>query len=126
MSRKFSFANNRIFVLVGLGVALAIAIFLSPLASKDPDGLDRVAQDLKFEAKATEEPPAKKLPFVQIFDEYALRGIEDEKAATALAGLVGTLVTFGLAWSIGKLTTRKTIDNLERSDRGDPIDRSPK
>jgi cobalt/nickel transport protein len=123
MSRKFSSASTRVFVLAGLAGSLAIAMFLSPFASKNPDGLDRVAQDLKFEEKATKESPAKKLPFYQMFDEYALRGIQNEKLATALAGLAGTLVTFGLAWGLGKLTARKMISDLEKSDRSNPIDR---
>jgi cobalt/nickel transport protein len=120
MSQKFSLVKNRVFTFLGLGVALAIALFLSPFASKDPDGLDRVSQDLRFEEKALEEPPAKQLPFAQIFDEYALKGIQNEKAATALAGLVGTLVTFGLAWGVGKLTVRQS---RESGESGESLDR---
>jgi cobalt/nickel transport protein len=90
-----------------LGVALLIAIFLSPFASSDPDGLDRVSQDLKFEDKAAEEAPAQKLPFYAVFEEYALRGVP-EGLATPLAGLIGTLTTFGLAWGIGKLVVRNS------------------
>ncbi len=97
--------RNRTFVLIGLGVALVIAVFLSPLASSNPDGLDRVAQDHQFDSKAAPEPPAHKLPFYQIFEEYALRGVP-EGVATPLAGLIGTLVTFGLAWGLGKLVVR--------------------
>jgi cobalt/nickel transport protein len=126
MSQKFSSARTRVFVLAGLAVSLAIALFLSPFTSKNPDGLDRVAQDLKFADKVEEAPSAKRLPFYQIFDEYALRGIQNEKLATALAGLAGTLVTFGLAWGLGKLTARKMVSDLEKLDRSNPIDRSPK
>ena len=61
---------------MGLTLSLGIAVFLSPFASKDPDGLDRVSQDLKFEEKAVEESPSKQLPFSQIFDEYSLHGGE--------------------------------------------------
>ncbi len=95
---------------MGLTLSLGIAVFLSPFASKDPDGLDRVSQDLKFEEKAVEESPSKQLPFSQIFDEYSLKAIpkENEKLSTALAGVTGTLVVFGLAWGIGKLAVRKT------------------
>lgn len=102
-----SHQRNRAFVIAGLGVALLIAIFLSPFASSDPDGLDRVSQDLKFEDKAAEDTPAKKLPFYSVFEEYALRGVP-EGVATPLAGLVGTLATFGLAWGIGKLVVRNS------------------
>ena len=100
--------KNRIFIFTGLALALSIAAFLSPFASKNPDGLDRVSKDLKFEEKATAESSAKKLPFSQIFEEYSFKAIPDEKASTALAGVTGTLIVFGLAWGIGKLAVRKT------------------
>jgi cobalt/nickel transport protein len=105
MSSNLSRSRNRAFVIAGLGIALLIAIFLSPLASKNPDGLDRVSKDLKFDSKELEQKPAQKLPFYHIFDEYALRGVPSA-IATPLAGLVGTLATFGLAWGIGKLVVR--------------------
>ena len=94
--------RNRAFVITGLGTALLIAIFLSPFASSNPDGLDRVSQDYGFDRKAEPEPPSHRLPFHSVFDEYALRGVP-ERLATPLAGLLGTLATFGLAWGAGKL-----------------------
>jgi cobalt/nickel transport protein len=98
-------SRNKAFVLTGLGVALLIAVFLSPFASSDPDGLDRVSGDLGFEDRATEQPPAHKLPFAALFDEYAAKGVP-AGLATPIAGLVGTLVTFGLAWGAGKLLVK--------------------
>jgi cobalt/nickel transport protein len=120
MSNRSRTRNNA-FIIIGLGVALLIAIVLSPFASPNPDGLDRVSEDHGFNQKATEDPPAHKLPFYSIFDEYALRGVPKE-IATPLAGLVGTLVTFGIAWGAGKLlvkgsdSTHSSID----SDSSDP------
>lgn len=98
------------FVLIGLALSLGVAAFLSPFASKNPDGLDRVSKDLKFEGKTITESTSKQLPFPQIFDEYSLKVIpkENEKISTALAGVTGTLVVFVLAWGIGKLAIRKT------------------
>lgn len=121
MSSNTARERNRAFVIAGLGVALLIAVFLSPFASSDPDGLDRVSQDLKFEDKAIEDAPAKKLPFHGIFDEYALRGVP-ENIATPIAGLVGTLATFGLAWGIGKLAIRRSSSS---DDDSNYPDRSP-
>jgi cobalt/nickel transport protein len=97
--------RNRAFMISGLGIALLIAVFLSPFASSNPDGLDRVAQDQGFEKKAAEEPIAHKLPFYQVFEEYQLRGVP-EQIATPAAGLIGTLVVFGLAWGAGKILIR--------------------
>lgn len=102
--------KNRILVFTGLALAVGIAAFLSPFASKDPDGLDRVAKDLKLEEKIVRESPAKQLLFSQVFDEYSFKAIprENEKLSTALAGVTGTLVVFGLAWGIGKLTVKNS------------------
>jgi cobalt/nickel transport protein len=115
MSNNLSRDRNRAFVLAGLGVALLIAVFVSPFASKDPDGLDRVSEDLKFADKAAEQSPAKQLPFYKIFDEYAVRGVP-ENIATPIAGLVGTLATFGLAWGIGKIVIRGSDSSAPESD----------
>lgn len=106
--------RNRALIVTGLGLALLVAIFLSPFASQSPDGLDRVAKDQGFDKKEQEETPAKKLPFYAVFDSYALRFIPEygkaggisNKVATSLAGVAGTLATFGLAWGIGKLAVR--------------------
>lgn len=99
--------RNRAFILTGLATALVIGVFLSPFASSDPDGLDRVSEDLKFNEKEDPEAPATKLPFANIFDGYALKGVP-EGVATPLAGLVGTLATFGIAWGIGQLAVRRS------------------
>src|SRR3712207_5085153 len=123
MSNNLSRERNRAFIIAGLGIALEIAVFVSPFASKEPDGLDRVSQDLKFEDKAVEDAPAKKLPFYAVFEEYALRGVP-EAIATPLAGLVGTLATFGLAWGIGKLVVRGT-DSAAREHEASPCSDEP-
>ncbi len=98
--------RNRAFMWTGLGAALMVAIFLSPFASRNPDGLDRVSQDHQFDKKAAENTPAKNLPFHSVFEEYSVRNVP-ANVATPLAGLVGTLVTFGLAYGIGKLVVRR-------------------
>lgn len=114
MSRSSS--RNQAFILTGLGVALLVAVFLSPFASPNPDGLDRVSQDQGFHTKAAENPPAHKLPFHSVFNEYALRGVPDS-VATPLAGLIGTLVTFGLAWGAGKLLVKHSHNSRSNSIR---------
>ncbi|MFN5398396.1 MAG: hypothetical protein ACK5C4_12385 [Pseudanabaena sp.] len=37
-----------------------------------------------------------------------MKAVSNEKVSTALAGITGTLVVFGLAWGIGKLAVRKS------------------
>lgn len=98
---------SRTLVLTLLLISMLIAVVLSPLASRNPDGLNRVAQDLGFEHRASEQPPAHNLPFYGLFNQYALRHVPPA-IATPLAGLLGTGITFGLTWGLGKLVTRRS------------------
>lgn len=126
MSSNLSNSRNRAFVIAGLGTALLIGVFLSPFASSDPDGLDRVAQDLEFDNKASEETVAQKLPFYGVFEEYAIRGVP-EAVATPLAGLVGTLATFGLAWGVGKLvvpSSETSVSSPTEPETASPLEES--
>ena len=107
MSDRNTSTRYGTFFLCGLGAALVIAAVVSPFASSSPDGLERVAEDLGFIDSEHSEPLAQKLPFAGIFDGYALRGTP-AAVATPIAGIVGTLVTFGLAWGVGKLVVRQS------------------
>jgi hypothetical protein len=84
-------SNLKLFVLGGLMVAIALALFVSPFASGSPDGLNKVAIDQSFadeaETHALEGGPV---------SGYELRGIDNEKVSKGLSGLVGVLATFGL------------------------------
>ena len=83
----------------GLLIALALTL-LSPLASSWPDGLERVAVDLDFMERG-QEPPYKVMP------DYLLPGIANEGLATVLAGIVGTLMVFGLAYGLARAIRRR-------------------
>jgi len=79
----------------GLVVAIALAIFGSPFASPAPDGLEKVAQEKGFQQAASTE---KSVCANSLFSDYKVRGIESEKVSTSLAGLVGTVLVFGLGF----------------------------
>jgi cobalt/nickel transport system permease protein len=89
-------------VLGGLGVALAVAVFMSPFAYDEPDGLEFVGQKLGFLA---EDAPLRPSPIPAPIPEYELKlpGVQHVKVATAAAGLVGTLVVFGVACGMAKM-----------------------
>ena len=80
---------------IGLIACLLVA-FLSPLASSSPDGLERVAEDKGFIGLGREAP-------FQIIADYVFPGIENEAVATILAGLVGSLILFGVVCGIAWL-----------------------
>ncbi|MBM3189420.1 MAG: hypothetical protein FJZ90_11940 [Chloroflexi bacterium] len=86
--------------LVGLGLALLIAI-LSPLASSHPDGLERVAEDQGFIEEARD-------PWYEILPDYLFPGVQNEDLSTILAGVVGTLLMFGIMFGLGKLLQRRS------------------
>ncbi|GAH67960.1 unnamed protein product [marine sediment metagenome] len=81
--------------LISLLVCLAVAC-LSPLASSSPDGLERVAEDKGFIDLAGEAP-------FQIIADYVFPGIGNEALATILAGLIGTLILFGMVYGLAWL-----------------------
>ena len=78
-------------------VAVALAIAVSPFASSSPDGLERVADDSGFLDKGMLAPVQEGSPV----PDYAFPGVEDSGVATGLAGFVGTLATFAIAYGIG-------------------------
>ncbi len=86
----------------GLGIALFLAI-LSPLASSHPDGLEWVAEQKGFLDTA-------RGPLFNLIPDYVFPGIPNEALATILAGIIGALMVFGVAFGIAYLRkNRKTI-----------------
>jgi len=84
----------------GLLISLALAVFLAPVACGWPDGLEKVAAALGFEHKAAEAPLlSSPLP------DYGVPGIKSAGLSTALAGSVGTLVAFVLAYLLARFLT---------------------
>jgi hypothetical protein len=84
-------SNLRMFVVGGLLVAIGLAMLVSGFASSSPDGLNKVAEDHGIAANAKQH----------LFEDgplagYAVKGVGDERLSTALSGLIGVLVTFGL------------------------------
>jgi hypothetical protein len=81
--------------LIGLFICLAIAC-LSPLASSSPDGLEKVAENKGFIDLGQETP-------FQVIADYLFPGMENEVLATILAGIIGTLILFGVAYGVAWL-----------------------
>ena len=84
----------------GLLISLGLALFVSPFASPWPDGLEKVAAKLGFEHRAVAQP----LIHSPIPD-YKVPGIGSAGVATAVAGVVGIIVVFGLAVVLARVLT---------------------
>ena len=93
--------RSRAWWLVGLAIAVLVVIVLAPLASSDPDGLERVAEDSGFLATAEDAP-------YSVLPDYTVPGVEDGTLTTILAGLVGVAVVFLIMWALGALLARRS------------------
>ncbi len=105
---------NKKQIVIGLLLAVAIAVFLSPFASPSPDGLERVAEDKGFLHLAEGVELIKAW-----MPDYVFPGIASEALATSLAGLVGTLLVFGVLSGVGLILARwgKAPDSRGKSHR---------
>jgi hypothetical protein len=89
--------NRRTWVFIGVGlvVAFALAFFVSPYASSEPDGLEKVAAekgvDTDADAHAFENGP---------LADYGVDGVDNAKLSTGLAGIIGVTVTFALGYGV--------------------------
>lgn len=93
----------------GLIAALGIAVFVAPFACSWPDGLEGVAAKLGFEHTAAS--PAFPAPAAN----YHVPGIHWAIGATALAGVLGSLVVCALAWLLGGFLVREQKSELPRA-----------
>lgn len=98
--RATAAARDRRVIVYGLLIAAGLAVFVAPFASRWPDGLEKVAEQLSFAGKAAREP---------VLDApiagYAFPGLASPVAATALAGAAGTVVMFVFAFVMARLLT---------------------
>jgi cobalt/nickel transport system permease protein len=91
--------GGRGWVVIGVIVSLA-AVLLSPLASADPDGLERVAEDMGFLHLGQSAP-------YQILPDYTIPFLGQTALSTIVAGAVGALVVLGLMIVLGNMLRRK-------------------
>ena len=85
--------NWTILIVAGVGLALLITL-LSPFASSDPDGLEKVAEDKEFLDTAKD-------PGYKIIPDYTFPGVENERLATILSGIVGVLIVAAIGLGVG-------------------------
>jgi cobalt/nickel transport system permease protein len=94
----------------GVGLAIALgATLLAPLASGDPDGLERVAEDQGFIDRAQEAP-------FNLLPDYTIPGLEGG-FSTILAGVVGLLIVFTLVYGITMMIRGRTTTTPETSHK---------
>ena len=93
---------SRLWWVAGLAIAALVVVVLAPLASSDPDGLERVASDQGFVDRAQDA-------LYSLIPDYAIPGI-DGNLSRILAGLVGIAIVFGLMLLLGRVLARRRTD----------------
>jgi cobalt/nickel transport system permease protein len=105
-------SGGRGWIAAGLAATFAV-VLLSPLASANPDGLERVAADLGFIASAGP------LPF-EILPDYSIPAIGHAGLSTILAGALGFLVvavlTVFLLRAIRRASRPERLVNASETD----------
>ncbi len=86
------------------GVVISLlAVLISPLASGNPDGLEKIASDLGFLGSGLDAP-------FQILPDYSIPFLGDTAISTILAGAVGAIVLIGLVVLLGRNLHRQKSD----------------
>jgi cobalt/nickel transport system permease protein len=86
--------GGRGWVVAGVLMTLAV-LLLSPLASADPDGLERVAEDLGFLNKGLPAP-------YEILPDYTVPFLGSTSLSTILAGMIGMAVVAAIIVLLGQ------------------------
>jgi cobalt/nickel transport system permease protein len=92
--RSVSAKGGRGWIVAGVLISLAV-VLLSPFASADPDGLERVAGDLGFLSKGAQAP-------YQIMPDYTLPFLGNTPVSTILAGAIGAFVVGAIIILLGQ------------------------
>lgn len=92
--------GGRGWIIAGVVIALVV-VLLSPLASADPDGLERVAIDMGFIDAGQSAP-------YEIIPDYTVPFLGETPLSTILAGVVGVLIVLGIAIVTGRSLQKKT------------------
>ena len=80
--------GGRVWIAVGVAITLVV-ILLAPLASANPDGLERVAEDLGFINTSLDAP-------YQLLPDYTLPLLGETSLSTVIAGVIGAIAVAGL------------------------------
>lgn len=95
--------EGRDLLLYGALITIGAVLFISPFASRWPDGLEAVAAKLGFESAAIARPLVS-----SPLDGYTIPGLGSPVAATVIAGLAGTCIVFAGGFLLARLLTRRS------------------
>lgn len=100
--------KTRTFLLTGLLVALLLGGVASYYASSHPDGLEYVAEKTGFLDSAEDHANGD-----GAMADYSVKGVDDDRLAGGLAGVIGIAITLLVAGGIGYAVRRRTPDEAD-------------
>ena len=107
-SWRFAMDKNKKFLVSGFVVSLFLAGVVSFYASSDPDGLEKVAEDIGFIETAEDHTYAD-----GALADYGVKGIENERASVGVAGVIGVIGTAIVGGSLFTFIARKPKKTLK-------------
>jgi len=97
--------KQKSFIISGFIASLFLAGVVSFYASSNPDGLEKVAEDIGFIETAEDHTYAE-----GALADYGVKGVENPRLSTGLAGVIGVVATGVVSTGIFMLVRRKSGD----------------
>ncbi|MFY8254843.1 MAG: PDGLE domain-containing protein [Candidatus Planktophila sp.] len=97
--------KQKSFLISGFIASLFLAGVVSFYASSNPDGLEKVAEDIGFIETAKDHTYAE-----GALADYGVKGVENPRLSTGLAGVIGVVATGVVSTGIFMLVRRKSGD----------------
>ena len=93
-SVQFKMKELKVLILIILGLIVVI-----PLASSEPDGLEKTIESLGIEEDESS--------FSAIMPDYGIKDIQDPFISTAISGVIGIFLILGLGFIVGKSLSKR-------------------
>ena len=97
--------KQKSFLIAGFIASLFLAGVVSFYASSNPDGLEKVAEDIGFIETAEDHTYAE-----GALADYGVKGVENPRLSTGLAGVIGVVATGVISTGLFMLVRRKSGD----------------
>ena len=97
--------KQKSFLIAGFIASLFLAGVVSFYASSNPDGLEKVAEDIGFIETAEDHTYAE-----GALADYGVKGVDNARLSTGLAGVIGVVATGVISTGIFMLVRRKSGD----------------
>jgi len=89
------------FIIIGLAVAIVIAILAPFLASENPDGLESTIEKILLPGAGEEDIHESPMP------DYMIPFLGETPISGSIAIVIGVIITFALAYGLGYLLKKR-------------------